>query len=131
MAYYRCGPIPFFGLLIMTVWGTILLNGGTLLTATLAGILTCSLGMMAMTARMIIMDGWMEIRVLVDNELMNEVEITATTVQGVVAGENVVIGMPVNLNIQNNAVVMYGQEMILGRALVGYDLQQLRAAGVA
>ena len=117
----------------MTVWGTVLLNGGTWLAATLSGILTCSLVMMVMIARLIIMDHWMETRVFVNNELMNEVEITVATVQGVVAetGENVVLGMPVNLNIQNTVVmVMNVREVVLGRALVGHD-QQLRAAGVA
>jgi hypothetical protein len=28
IAYYRCGPIPFCFLFILTVWGTVLLNGG-------------------------------------------------------------------------------------------------------
>ena len=129
----RCGPIPFCGLLVMTVWVSVLMYGGTWLTATLMGILTCLLVMLGMTARLLIKDYWLETRVFVNNELVNEVEIAASTVQGVVAetGENVVLGVPVNLNIQNTVVmVMNFPEVVLGRALVGHD-QQLRAAGVA
>ena len=104
----RCGPIPFCGLLIMTVWGTVLLNGGTWLTATLLGILTCSLVMVWMTARLLINEHRLETRVWVSSDFVNDVEITAPTIQGVVAqtGENVVLGMPVNLNIQNTVVVL-------------------------
>ena len=129
----RCGPLPFGGLLVMTVWGSILVYGGTWLMATLMAILTCLLVMIGMTARLLLLDFWFETRVFVNNELVNEVEIAASTVQGVVAetGENVVLGVPVNLNIQNTVVmVMNFPEVVLGRALVGHD-QQLRAAGVA
>jgi hypothetical protein len=124
----RCGPIPFFGLLIMTVVGVELIIGGTWVTATLAGLFACSLSMVGFTAWRLCKDGWLEARVFVNNEMMNEVEVTAATVQGVVAGENVVIGMPVDGIIENNTVVM--REVFLGRALVGYD-HHLRAAGVA
>ena len=129
----RCGPLPFGGLLVMTVWGSVLVYGGTWLTATLLGILTGLLVMLGMTARLLIKDYWLETRVFVNNELVNEVEIAASTVQGVVAetGENVVLGVPANLNIQNTVVmVMSFPEVVLGRALVGHD-QHLRAAGVA
>ena len=129
----RCGPLPFAGLLVMTVWGSILVYGGTWLTATLMAILTCLLVMIGMTARLWFLNFWFGTRVFVNDELVNEVEIATSIVQGVAAetGENVGLGVPASLNIRGTVVmVMSFPEVVLGRALVGHD-QHLRAAGVA
>ena len=86
-----------------------------------------------MTARLLLNEHWCETWVWVSSDFVNEVEITGPTIQGVVAqtGDNVVLGRPVNLNMQNTVVmVMNFPEVVLGRALVGHD-QQLRAAGLA
>ena len=127
----RCGPLPFAGLLIMTVWGSILIYGGSWLTATLLAFLTCILMVIGITARLWFLSWWFSTRVFVDNEWVNEVEMVA--VPGVVAetGINVVLGVPASLNIQGTVVmVMSYPEVVLGRALVGQD-HRLREAGRA
>ena len=130
LAYYRCGPIPFFCLLVGTVWGTILLNGGTWVAATLGGFLTCTLSLTGATAWKICSDGWLDIRVYVENELVDESTIHVATVRGTLAvGRQVVVGMPVEIYL-HNTVETNVQPSVLGRALVLQD-QQLRVAGFA
>jgi hypothetical protein len=133
LAYYRCGPIPFFCLLVATVWGTILMNGGTWVAATLAGFLTCSLSMLGATAWRICMSGWRDMRVYVNNDLIDEVDQGTPPVRGTVlvagAGLHVVVGIPVDLNIQNTFETNV-QPAVVGRPMVWHD-QHLRAAGVA
>ena len=127
----RCGPLPIAAILVMTVWGSILIYGGSWLTASLFAFLTCILMVIGITARLWFLNWWFSTRVFVDNEWVNEVEMVA--VQGVVAetGINVVLGVPASLNIQGTVVmVMSYPEVVLGRALVGQD-QRLRAAGIA
>ena len=128
-----CCPLPFGMLLVMTVWGSTLVYGGSWLMATLLAILTCLLVMIVMTARVVLWDIWAEARVFVNNEVSNDMELATSAVRGVLAvtGNEVVLGVPANLNIQNRVVmVMSFPEVVLGRALVGHD-QHLRAAGVA
>jgi hypothetical protein len=130
MTYYRCGPIPFFCLLVGTVWGTILLNGGTWVSATLGGFLTCTLSLTGATAWKICSAGWLDIQVYVENELVDESTIHIATVRGTLAvGRQVVVGMPVEIYLHNTVAVNV-QPVVLGRALVLQD-QQLRAAGLA
>ena len=115
----------------MTVWGSILIYGGSWLTATLLAFLTCILTVIGITARLLFLNWWFSTGVFVDNLWVNEVEMVA--VPGVVAetGINVVLGVPASLNIQGTVVmVMSYPEVVLGRALVGQD-QRLRAAGRA
>ena len=89
--------------------------------------------MIGMTARLWFLNFWIGTRVFVIDELVNEVEIATSLVQGVAAetGENVVLGVPASLNIRGTVVmVMSFPEVVLGRPLVGHD-QRLRAAGIA
>jgi hypothetical protein len=131
--YYRCGPIPFVCLIIATVWGTIVLNGGTWVAATLASLLTCSVGMLGATAWRICLTSWIDMRVYVSNELIDEIEQTSGQMPalGVVmgAGSNVVVGLPVDSTLQAPIVISM-QAVVVGRPMI-WHAPSLRSAGVA
>jgi hypothetical protein len=137
--YYRCGPIPFVCLIIGTVWGTILLNGGTWVAATLASLLTASVGMLGATAWRICLTSWIDMRVYVSNELIDEPDQLPAlgVVMGqlpaigvvMVSGLEVVVGMPVDSSLQP-PTVMGMQAVVVGRPMI-WHAPSLRAAGVA
>jgi hypothetical protein len=128
--YYRCGPIPFVCLMIGTVWGTIYMNGGTLVAATFASLLTCSVGMLGATAWRICWTSWDDMRVHVSNEMIDEIDETPTL--GVVsgAGSNVVLGRPVDDSTLRPPTVINMPPVVVGRPMIGHA-PSLRAAGVA
>jgi hypothetical protein len=86
--------------MVLTVWGTILMNGDGWVVATLASLLACSLGMLAFTGYVFCKNSCRDMRVYAGTEPFPEVELTTVTVQGVTAviGLHVVVGRPVEMN---------------------------------
>jgi hypothetical protein len=101
LEYKSIGPIPFCGLMVLTVWTTILMSGSGWVVATLASLLACSLGMLCFTGYMVIKTNCQaDMRVYVGTEPFPEVELNTETIQGVAAviGLHVVVGRPVEAN---------------------------------
>ena len=65
------------------------------MAATLASLLTCSLGMLGATAWRLCMVGWVDMRVYVNNDLIDVVDQTSPPTLGVVMvpGTNFVVGL--------------------------------------
>ena len=132
MCDQQCRAVPFFGLLIMTVGAIVPLTGGTWLEGVLAGMFSCSMGVLVMTVRMMFLEGRMVMRVFVDDDIPDAVvDVSSVTVQGLTRGmgSDVVVGMPVDIN-RRHTVEVNMPDVVIGMALVLHDDQRLREAGV-
>jgi hypothetical protein len=107
LEHKRIGPIPFCGLMVLTVWGSVLMNGDGWVVATLAALLACSLGMLCFTGYMFFKNSYRDMQVYVDIDPIPAEELNTVTVQGVavVFGTVVVVGRPVEVSTLREAGV--------------------------